>query len=64
MEPITTRPADFIVNNFEELKKDLESFCKKNSLKDLSISEENILSFALFPYSSTDFFKKSSNKES
>ena len=64
MEPITTRPADFIVNNFEELKKDLESFCKKNSLKDLSISEENILSFALFPYSSTDFFKKSSNNES
>ena len=64
MEPITTRPADFIVNNFEELKKDLESFCKKNSLKDLSISEENILSFALFPYSSTDFFKKLSNKDS
>ena len=64
MEPITTRPADFIVNNFEELKKDLESFCKKNSLKDLSISEENILSFALFPYSSTDFFKKISNKDS
>jgi pyruvate/oxaloacetate carboxyltransferase len=63
-EPITSRPADFIENNFEESKKDLQNFCKKNSLKDLSKSEENILSFALFPYSASDFFNTISNESS
>ncbi|MDA9636119.1 pyruvate carboxylase subunit B [SAR86 cluster bacterium] len=63
-EPITSRPADFIENNFEESKKDLQNFCKKNSLKDLSKSEENILSFALFPYSASDFFNTSANESS
>lgn len=63
-EPITSRPADFIENNFEESKKDLQNFCKKNSLKDLSKSEENILSFALFPYSASNFFNTSANESS
>ena len=63
-EPITSRPADFIENNFEESKKDLQNFCKKNSLKDLSKSEENILSFALFQYSASNFFKISANESS
>ena len=57
MEPIKTRPADDLVNDFEQLKEDLSNFCLKNSLKDASQNEENVLSFALFPYSSTDFFK-------
>ena len=57
MEPIKTRPADDLVNDFEQLKEDLSNFCLKNSLKDASQIDENILSFALFPYSSTDFFK-------
>ena len=57
MEPIKTRPADDLVNDFELLKEDLSNFCLKNSLKDASQIDENILSFALFPYSSTDFFK-------
>ena len=57
MEPIKTRPADDLVNDFEQLKEDLSNFCLKNSLKDASQIDENVLSFALFPYSSTDFFK-------
>ena len=57
MEPIKTRPADDLVNDFKQLKEDLSNFCLKNSLKDASQNEENVLSFALFPYSSTDFFK-------
>ena len=57
MEPIKTRPADDLVNDFKQLKEDLSNFCLKNSLKDASQIDENVLSFALFPYSSTDFFK-------
>ena len=57
MEPIKTRPADDLVNDFEQLKEDLSNFCLKNSLKDASQIDENVLSFALFPYSSTNFFK-------
>lgn len=57
MEPIKTRPADDLVNDFEQLKEDLSNFCLKNSLKDASQIDENVLSFVLFPYSSTDFFK-------
>ena len=57
MDPIKTRPADDLVNDFEQLKEDLSNFCLKNSLKDASQIDENVLSFALFPYSSTDFFK-------
>ena len=57
MEPIETRPADDLVDDFDQLKEDLSNFCLKNSLKDTSLVDENVLSFALFPYSSTDFFK-------
>ena len=57
MEPIKTRPADDLVNDFKQLKEDLSNFCLKNSLKDASQIDENVLSFALFPYSSTNFFK-------
>ena len=57
MEPIKTRPADDLVNDFKQLKEDLSNFCLKNSLKDASQIDENVLSFALFPYSSTDFLK-------
>ena len=57
MGPIKTRPADDLVNDFKQLKEDLSNFCLKNSLKDASQIDENVLSFALFPYSSTDFFK-------
>ncbi len=57
MEPIETRPADNLVDDFDQLKEDLSNFCSKNSLKDASLVDENVLSFALFPYSSTDFFK-------
>ncbi len=57
MEPIETRPADDLVDDFDQLKEDLSNFCSKNSLKDASLFDENVLSFALFPYSSTDYFK-------
>ena len=57
MEPIETRPADDLVDDFDQLKEDLSNFCLKNSLKDTSLVDENVLSFVLFPYSSTDFFK-------
>ena len=57
MEPIETRPADDLVDDFDQLKEDLSNFCSKNSLKDASLVDENVLSFALFPYSSTDYFK-------
>jgi pyruvate/oxaloacetate carboxyltransferase len=57
IEPIFSRPADLIEDDFNKLKNDLCNFCSQNSLSDLSKSEENVLSFALFPYSSSDFFK-------
>lgn len=59
IEPIFSRPADLIEDDFDKLKNDLCNFCSQNSLSDLSKSEENVLSFALFPYSSSDFFKTS-----
>ena len=59
IEPIFSRPADMIEDDFDKLKNDLCNFCSQNSLSDLSKSEENVLSFALFPYSSSDFFKTS-----
>ncbi len=59
IKPIFSRPADLIEDDFDKLKNDLCNFCSQNSLSDLSKSEENVLSFALFPYSSSDFFKTS-----
>jgi oxaloacetate decarboxylase alpha subunit len=58
MNPIHKRPADELSDDFLSLKEDLRNFCIKNSLKDVSTVDENVISFALFPYSSCDFFKK------
>ena len=58
MNPIHKRPADKLSDDFLSLKEDLRNFCIKNSLKDVSTVDENVISFALFPYSSCDFFKK------
>lgn len=58
MEPIETRPADILSDDFFSLKKDLKNFCLKNAIEDISEIEENILSFTIFPYSSSDYFKK------
>ena len=58
MKPIQNRPADELPDDFESLQKDLRKFCAKNSIEDVSTKDENIISFALFPYSACDFFKK------
>ena len=58
MNPIHDRPADELPDDFESLKEDLRKFCAKNSIEDASSKDENIISFALFPYSACDFFKK------
>ena len=58
MNPIHKRPADELSDDFLSLKEDLRNFCIKNSLKDVSTVDENVISFALFPYSACDFFKK------
>ncbi len=58
MEQIETRPADTLSDDFLSIKKDLKNFCLKNAVEDISEIEENILSFAIFPYSSSDYFKK------
>ena len=58
MDPIYDRPADELPDDFELLQEDLRKFCAKNSIEDVSSKDENIISFALFPYSACDFFKK------
>ena len=58
MNPIHNRPADELQDDFESLQEDLRKFCAKNSIEDVSSEDENIISFALFPYSACDFFKK------
>ena len=58
MNPIHDRPADELPDDFESLQEDLRKFCAKNSIEDVSSEDENIISFALFPYSACDFFKK------
>ena len=58
MNPIHDRPADELQDDFESLQEDLRKFCAKNSIEDVSSEDENIISFALFPYSACDFFKK------
>ena len=45
-------------DDFESLQEDLRKFCAKNSIEDVSSKDENTISFALFPYSACDFFKK------
>lgn len=46
---ITIRPADLLKDGFEDMK---------NEVKDLADSEEDVLSYALFPQVATDFLKK------
>ena len=58
MNPIHNRPADELQDDFESLQEDLRKFCAKNSIEDVSSEDENTISFALFPYSACDFFKK------
>ena len=58
MNPIHDRPADELPDDFESLQEDLRKFCAKNSIEDASSEDENTISFALFPYSACDFFKK------
>tara|TARA_A100001035_G_scaffold278949_1_gene278994 strand:+ start:17 stop:1387 length:1371 start_codon:yes stop_codon:yes gene_type:complete len=56
-EVISSRPADYIYDDYEDRKEDLKNFCTKNNLKDFSENEEYLLSFIQFPYSTTDFLK-------
>ena len=48
-EPITVRPADLLEPELDRLK---------DEIKDLSIQDEDVLSYALFPKVAIDFFKK------
>ena len=54
---ITQRPADLLSEKFTDYQNDLSVFCKKLEIKDLSISEENVLTFILIPYGSEKLFK-------
>ncbi len=56
-EIISSRPADYIYDDYKDRKEDLKNFCTKNNLKDFSENEEYLLSFIQFPYSTTDFLK-------
>ena len=56
-EVISSRPADYIEDDYKDRKEDLKNFCTKNNLKDFSENEEYLLSFIQFPYSTTDFLK-------
>ena len=56
-EVISSRPADYIYDDYEDRKEDLKNFCTKNNLNDFSENEEYLLSFIQFPYSTTDFLK-------
>ena len=53
------RSADFILDDYEERKKDLKNFCEQNKLNDFSLNEEMLLCFIQFPYSTTDYLKSS-----
>ena len=62
-EPITCRPADLIPNNeFESIKKQFDSIVKKESLQ-IQDTDENILTYALFPEVGTTFFKNKGNPD-
>ena len=54
---ITSRPADFINETFEDFRDDLRSFCEKLEIKDLSNIDEQVLTFILIPYGSEKVFK-------
>lgn len=48
-QPINSRPADLIPNALDRLR---------NELKDVTESDEDILTYALFPHIALDFFKR------
>ncbi len=54
---ITSRPADFINETFEDFRDDLRNFCEKLEIKDLSNIDEQVLTFILIPYGSEKVFK-------
>ena len=58
---ITNRPADLLLEKFEDFRENLKQYCKKLKIKDLSSIEENILTFILIPYGSEKIFKKMSS---
>ncbi|MDC3045879.1 pyruvate carboxylase subunit B [Gammaproteobacteria bacterium] len=58
---ITERPADLLIEKFDDFKENLKKYCNKLNIKDLSSTEENILTFILIPYGSEKIFKKISS---
>jgi len=58
---ITNRPADLLLEKFDDFKENLKQYCSKLNIKDLSSIEENILTFILIPYGSENIFKKISS---
>ena len=58
---ITDRPADLLIEKFDDFKQNLKQYCSKLKIKDLSDIEENILTFILIPYGSEKIFKKMSS---
>lgn len=62
-EPISCRPADLISNNeFGSIKEQFNEILKSESLQ-VSNSDENVLTYALFPEVSTTFFKNKGNAD-
>ena len=62
-EPISCRPADLISNNeFGSIKEQFNKILKSESLQ-VSNSDENVLTYALFPEVSTTFFKNKGNAD-
>jgi pyruvate/oxaloacetate carboxyltransferase len=53
-KPITVRPADLLEPEFERLCKEIEEYACKESM---ACSEEDVLSYALFPQVALDYFK-------
>ena len=58
---INERPADLLIEKFDDFKENLKQYCNKLNIKDLSSIEENILTFILVPYGSEKVFKKISS---
>ncbi|HQN76017.1 MAG TPA: pyruvate carboxylase subunit B [Methanomassiliicoccales archaeon] len=53
-KPITVRPADLLEPEFDRLCKEIEEYaCREN----MTCSEEDVLSYALFPQVALDYFK-------
>ena len=62
-EPISCRPADLISNNeFGSIKEQFNEILKSESLQ-VSNSDENVLTYALFPEVGTTFFKNKGNAD-